>query len=285
MLTEVIVPSIVNSEIFFHNPVKCKEMLCPWHIHDECEFIMVTEGQMFLFTNENDEYKYIVEKGDIIFVNSRVPHKTQTFNDTYDMILQANLTLNTSRTYKYLFRYIDYTSTDATIFKNGTELNTLIKECLDKITSENTTQDTSYDLFIKSYVTNIFALLYRYKIIKNPQDYFNARYVSRLIPVLNYINENYSEDISLDYVSSILNVNKSHFCRIFKQAINVPFVQYVNFVRTYNAAKLLLTTEKNVSEISEEVGFSSPSYFAKEVKNNIGCSPNHYKKMKFNNQG
>ena len=285
MLTEVIVPSIVNSEIFFHNPVKCKEMLCPWHIHDECEFIMVTEGQMFLFTNENDEYKYIVEKGDIIFVNSRVPHKTQTFNDTYDMILQANLTLNTSRTYKYLFRYIDYTSTDATIFKNGTELNTLIKECLDKITSENTTQDTPYDLFIKSYVTNIFALLYRYKIIKNPQDYFNARYVSRLIPVLNYINENYSEDISLDYVSSILNVNKSHFCRIFKQAINVPFVQYVNFVRTYNAAKLLLTTEKNVSEISEEVGFSSPSYFAKEFKNNIGCSPNHYKKMKFNNQG
>ena len=280
MLTEVIVPSIVNSEICFHNPVKCKEFVCPWHIHKECEFIMVTSGKMFLFTNENNEHKYVIEKGDIAFINSHVPHKTQTFNDTYDTILQANFTPNTSDTYKYLFRYINYTSTNATLFNNGTELNKLIKECFKKISDENARQDISYDLFIKSYVTNIFALLYRHNIIKNPQNYFNERYITKLIPVLNYVNENYAENISLEYISSMININKSHFCRIFKQAVNVPFVKYVNFVRSYIGAKLLLTTEKNVSEISEEVGFSSPSYFAQEFKKNIGCSPNSYKKMK-----
>ena len=162
-----------------------------------------------------------------------------------------------------------------------TELNTQLTECFNKIIEENTLRNKSYDLFIKSYVVNIFALLHRNDVIKNPQEYFDLRYINKIIPVLDYVNENYSENISLEYVRSILNVNKSHFCRIFKQATNVPFIQYVNFVRTYNAAKLLLKTDKTISEISEETGFSSQSYFAKEFKNNIGCTPNTYKKMKF----
>ena len=281
MVTEIVVPTFADSEIYFHNPVKCTGHLCYWHIHDECEFIMVTGGKEYLFANENDEYKYVVEEGDIIFVNSRVPHRTRSFDDTHDVLLQTTLSANTNSSYKYLYRYINYASSSVVLFKKGTELNTKLTECFNKIIEENTLRNKSYDLFIKSYVVNIFALLHRNNVIKNPQEYFNLRYINKIIPVLDYVNENYSENISLEYVSSILNVNKSHFCRIFKQATNVPFIQYVNFVRTYNAAKLLLKTDKTISEISEETGFSSQSYFAKEFKNNIGCTPNTYKKMKF----
>ena len=76
----------------------------------------------------------------------------------------------------------------------------------------------------------------------------------------------YGVKYQLDDLSKLLNLNQSYFCRLFKQATNSTFIEYLNFVRVCKAEKLLFTTNKTVSEISMDVGFSSVSYFNRVFK-------------------
>ena len=155
-----------------------------------------------------------------------------------------------------------------------------MSECIDKVINENISRKHSYEMYIKSALLNMYAILYRNRILTDPEEHFSQKHIKKILPALNYINENYSENITLTQISELMNFDKSHFCRIFKQAIKLSFIQYVNFVRTYNAAKLLRSTGKTIAEISLEVGFASPSYFIKEFKEHMGCTPNYYRKIK-----
>ena len=128
---------------------------------------------------------------------------------------------------------------------------------------------------------NIFGILYRNSIIPNPDEFFEKKDIDKILPALDYIDMHYNEPISLTSLSEILRINESYFCRLFKKTVNTTFVQYLNFVRVCKAERLLLTSSKNISEISFETGFSSMSYFNTIFKKYKFCSPTHYRKIKY----
>ena len=72
-------------------------------------------------------------------------------------------------------------------------------------------------------------------------------------PVLSYIDEHYNEKITLEQMSELVNFDKSHFCRVFKRCVNASLVDYINYIRISKAEKLLLSTNKSISEIAEEI--------------------------------
>ena len=96
-----------------------------------------------------------------------------------------------------------------------------------------------------------------------------------------YIMENI-EDSELDVASlgNHMTLSRMQLYRKVKALTGYSPNEFVRFVRLKRAAQLLLTSHKNVSEISYETGFSSPSYFAKCFKAFYGKSPGEYKKDK-----
>lgn len=276
MNIEILTPSLINTSICVY-PVReaTYEYIWDWHIHNECEIYMETAYQEIFYINDKI---YHLNKGDIIFVNERVPHKTKTFQGSKGFLIQSGTDIHTKIADEYLHRYITHLGCDAAVFRVGTELHRQLQACLEDILQEYTDRNVSCELFIQSSVYKIFALLYRNDILKDPRSC--AGNIERLRPVLSYIDDHYAEPISLDAVSDLLNVNKSHFCRLFKKAANTTFLQYLNFIRVCKAEKLLLTTDKTISEIAEETGFSSPSYFAEVFKQNMSCPPSLYKRIK-----
>ena len=126
----------------------------------------------------------------------------------------------------------------------------------------------------------IFAILYRYKILTNPDDLFISKKTERFTPVIEYVNNNISSSITLNNVSSLLSIDKAHFCRLFKGEFGISFVDYLNFVRILNAERLLLTTNLTINEITEKCGFSSMAYFGKVFKKQKGCTPTEYRRYK-----
>jgi AraC-like DNA-binding protein len=123
------------------------------------------------------------------------------------------------------------------------------------------------------------ACLYRFGITENKRDSNELKAVERVLPALRYISENYSKQITLEEVSCILSVDKAHFCRLFKKAMNVSFTDYLNFVRLNHAEELLRKTDMSVSEIAYEVGILSSSYFAEIFKKFNSITPTQYRKM------
>ena len=103
---------------------------------------------------------------------------------------------------------------------------------------------------------------------------------TRMLEVAAYINEHYSEELSLDMISERFYISKNSLCSRFKDAMNCTIIQYLSFVRLSKAKALLATTSKRIDEISDLCGYSSPNYFSLIFKKSVGISPMEYRKAK-----
>jgi two-component system response regulator YesN len=95
-----------------------------------------------------------------------------------------------------------------------------------------------------------------------------------------YIQNNYSKDISLDDVSRTANVSPYYFSKIFKEGAGEGFVEYLTRIRMDKAKDLLSTTEYSMKEIGSMVGYADPNYFSRTFKKNVGVTPTEYKEGK-----
>ena len=154
---------------------------------------------------------------------------------------------------------------------------------LDRLLIESNEKGDAYEIFVRSEVYRILGLLYRDGILLDTERFFASKEIQKILPALEYVNKNYSEDVTLEAVSALLGFDTSYFCRIFKSATGATFTEYLNFVRICKAEKLLSSPEKSILEISEAVGFSSISYFNRVFKRVRASSPGSYRKLKMEN--
>ena len=101
-------------------------------------------------------------------------------------------------------------------------------------------------------------------------------------PALEYIEENYSESITLKKMASLCNISTSYFSKIFKRETKTTLPHYVNQIRIKRGKELLENSNMPIINISLDLGFSDCGYFIKVFKNLQGLTPNAYRK-KFNN--
>lgn len=274
MKTEILIPTFRNTNICVHKVLCYKEAEeYIWHIHRECEMYICFEGKVIFWVQDN---MYELHDGDVIVVNENIPHKTYSYKDTKGFLIQFTPNSDNDTTPIYE----SFPDCPCMVFKKESPYNNPLRCCLEKIIEENTKKEKAYDKYIKAFILEIKAILSRAGFLPDNEEILKSKEMARLAPVLDYVEKHYMEDISLDIVSRILNVDKSHFCRIFKSTVSTSFVKYLNIVRLSRAEKLLTETNESIYKICTEVGFSSPAYFTKTFKENKFCSPIAYRKMK-----
>ena len=251
-------------------PVGCASTI---HYHTELEFISVYDG---VFVCEVYGKEYVATSGDVIFVNSRVPHSTYVREPSRTGLLQfAEKDFyddEITDIIKYSMRFQSQLACPVAVFKAHS-----LFPVLDEIFSEFDGKAHSYEVFVKSDIYRILGHLYREGILSDAERVYNNSDVQKILPILSYINDSYAEDITLDGVSERLGFDRSYFCRIFKLGTGATFTEYLNFVRICKAEKLLQNTKSSVLEVSEAVGFSSVSYFNRMFKKYRNCSPRFYR--------
>lgn len=90
-----------------------------------------------------------------------------------------------------------------------------------------------------------------------------------------YINEHYSDDMSLQTMASYVYLSPSYFSRIFTEIENISFSTYLNTVRIEKSIELLKEQHK-LETIAKMVGFSSTKYFVQKFKSHTGLTPTNY---------
>jgi len=103
-----------------------------------------------------------------------------------------------------------------------------------------------------------------------------------IFEISQYINEHYSEDVSLNSLSKVFYLNPSYISRSFKIVHGLSFSEYRNMVRLQHAARLLKTTKLSLSEIAEKCGFKTTNGFSAVFKSHTGYSPSAYRKRIIN---
>ena len=95
---------------------------------------------------------------------------------------------------------------------------------------------------------------------------------------LSYINEHYSEDISLENTAVYVNINASYLSHLFKKELQKSFVEYITDLRMSKAIEMIEQGIDNVKVLSEKVGYQYSSYFCKLFKRYTGYTVSEYKR-------
>jgi len=261
-----------------------KGSVCDIHLHTEIEFIKVLTGK---YTCIVDNTEYEVNAGETILINRNVPHSTVTADGTSSILLQADPKNYISDYHEKLYHLSSFLNENkyaCFVFKNGKKLTDEINECISGIYKEFFENKTANTLFIKSDLYRLVALLYRSGIFDDYFSKISKNKLDKLLPVLNHIDSNFKEHLTLENLAKIIHLNPEYFSRLFKSITGKNIFEYINFVRIHNAGKLLLNTDMTVLETAFESGFSSISYFNRSFCKFYGCTPSMYRKIKTNEE-
>ena len=110
--------------------------------------------------------------------------------------------------------------------------------------------------------------------ISSISDFHNSE---RLKKVYDYIEQNYSQRITLDEIAEHLNMTTITFSRFMKRRTGKTFVEFLNAYRISVATRLLIESTKHISEIAYSCGFNNLANFNKIFKKNKSLSPSEYR--------
>lgn len=96
-----------------------------------------------------------------------------------------------------------------------------------------------------------------------------------------YIKNNLTSELTLEKLASEANFAPSYFHKLFKTSTGKTVHNYIESLRIEQATNLLVTTEKTLTEIAYECGFSSQSYFSYAFKRHTGMAPRAYAEKVF----
>ena len=105
-------------------------------------------------------------------------------------------------------------------------------------------------------------------------DFFNS---DRIEKIYNFIREHYSKRIMLEEAAGLLNMSVPSFSRFIKQRTGKSFVDFLNEIRLGYATRMLIETNKSVSEICYECGFNNISNFNRTFKKKQNSTPSEFR--------
>ena len=247
------------------------------HYHSEFELIYVKKGCVNFYINGN-EYK--VREGNVIFINSNIIHRTECVqNNTVNILLQFKNPTDSAYSLRYLSSFIKKNKIPFFLFDTNDPDVCILISFIENILEENKLKSNSYKNFISGYLHLIVALMQRKKILPDSREILRREEINKFNPLFEFVDNNYHEQITLEDLSKLMHLNEAYLCRIFKDATGGTITEYINYVRIHKAIKLL-KTNKTLSEIAYECGFSSLTYFNRVFKKNRNYSVSEYRKLK-----
>lgn len=93
-----------------------------------------------------------------------------------------------------------------------------------------------------------------------------------------FLAEHFKETLTLEFLAKALHINKYYLSHIFSKKLHISFPQYLNHLRVDHACSAMQLTEKSLTEIWAEAGFSSQRSFNRIFREIKGMSPLAYRK-------
>lgn len=106
----------------------------------------------------------------------------------------------------------------------------------------------------------------------------NKEYNPLIRNIMQYIETNYQQSISLKILGDIFKASPNYISRLFKQEVDRGLFDYLNEIRIRRAKELLKDSNYKIYEIAEMVGFNSQVHFAIVFHKYVGMAPKEYRK-------
>lgn len=254
----------------------------PIHYHEELEVIFVLDGTIKV---KDGYYNYNLKKHDVLIINNRELHSISCTSEQ-NVLLMLQIDLNFFRKYhSNLINPFFITDTSYNADKVNEPLEKLrtlmiriMVEALNKTEGyEDRTIKYTND-FIKELISDFqYFSMDDGKFINEMKNKSNKILAERVNRITNYIYENYYRKLTLKEIAEREHLSVYYLSHVIKEATGLSFQDFLSFIRVEESEVLILGTNKKISEIAVECGFSAPRYYVKYFTKWFNCHPEEYR--------
>ncbi len=260
----------------------------PLHYHPEFEIILVEKSYgIRLMGNHIGNFAI----GDLVFISPDLPHVWKNDKDFYQEDKDLNVDVYVIHFLKDALKEGFF---DLPEFKKVSRLfqlgqqgllikgrdQMLIAGLVKKVYASSGLDRLIYFL----QTLNALANAKEYELLSTPgySNSINLADTERINTIMDFILDNFDEEIHLDEAASLVHMNKSSFCRYFKYKTHKTLSEVLNEIRIANACKLLVNSDYTITEICYKSGYNNISHFNRQFKGITGLTAKNYTKKYLN---
>ena len=150
-------------------------------------------------------------------------------------------------------------------------------DCIRQIDLLCGTTPEGYQLAVKGYLFHFVFILITHRLKEEEEPAVQSKTLEKLKTILKYVEEHYTDHITIEDMAALTFYSKSHFMKFFKAHMGSGFIEYLNDYRLTMAERLLRSSDLSVLEVAEQSGFDNLSYFNRIFKRKYGSSPGKYR--------
>lgn len=279
-LYQRLAPSVAE-EGFVLKTIRADSFACPWHAHTEHELILVLESNGYRIVGDNIAE---IKPGDVVLVGSELPHIWK--NDPHGT--------GTRNVHAILLQFDRRRLSESLLqFPALAPVRRLLERAGRGLHFTGSTQTTIIDLMQEMQEMEAYQQFLQFlKILGVLAESPDARELASagLIPnavqydqermnrVFEFISSHLDQCLRLKDAAKAINLSESAFSRFFRLHTGRTFPEFVNELRVGRACRLLVESDKSVTEISYQCGFSNLSNFNRQFLRTKSLSPTIFRR-------
>lgn len=235
------------------------------HFHSNIEVMYVESGQLEVSI---DGDKRLLQKGEIAVAESYVVHSLSATDDS-DIrvaIIPVNRVPDFGRTHRNL--------TFATPFLKASPrseaIGTLFRSFEGGRQDGNPMIRIGFAYLLLGMLTDALGT--------TPAPYRSKDGAAVVGQMLRYMDEHYTEPLTLERLAGELGYHKDYLSRVFNETIHTGFCRYLATMRLRYAVQLIRTTDLSLEEIADRAGFGNPHSFYDIFRETYQCTPGQFRK-------
>ncbi|MEA4888578.1 MAG: AraC family transcriptional regulator [Clostridiaceae bacterium] len=282
-----------DENVYIHISTDCPDFVGALHKHEFIELVYVISGQA---THVIDHIDYKVAKGNLVIINYDATHAFYADKECKDEFVSYDLMFTPDFLDASLIRSKNFNELGSSflfysLFPEQQEIGpdlhltgssySIFGDLFNKIYLEYIGQQKGYTDIIRAYVVELIINIFR-RMDNNNSDSVRRRQAQIVETALGYLRENFNTHITLDDLAARIFLSKDYFSRLFRDVTGKPVNTLLQQIRIEEACKLLVTTDRTITDITADCGFSDIKFFYQSFHKITGMTPGDYRKRKIN---
>jgi AraC-like DNA-binding protein/mannose-6-phosphate isomerase-like protein (cupin superfamily) len=253
------------------------------HCHNEMEFLFLLDGKLEFHIEES---VYLMGSNQAIFIPPNHIHYALDVSggksgcEYYAVVFSAEMLSSSALT-----QYTDYFSAIGLVSNSGLRvfdeekdatiigaLN-MIFSCIDKPAMKS-------ELLVRGQLLTIWQEIYNEFLYSPNAGVSRINAAGGIQRAVEFICENYAEDISLAALAETAGLSEGHFCRKFKGITGFSPFEFINRQRIMRACELLMYTDERIADIATHCGYNNISYFNRTFNKCMRETPKQYRNQR-----
>lgn len=243
------------------------------HWHNSIEILFVLSGTM---TAAVEDRTWQLQEDDILLINPHHIHETHSEDCS---LIVVQIRLGEFNLDWAIPENIQFDCNSAT-GKNNKDRYYMLKHHIVTLLKNNSAGSDFSQLSNYTCALELIRELCTHFEMQSPLPApHSIKYLNRLKSILDYMNQNYRESITLGDMARREFLTPTYLSAFFEKTMGTTLTAYLNNIRLSHALQALLETDHSMEKIAEDNGFANARSFATAFQRAYGCRPSQYRKQ------